>query len=177
MIGGLLVDTDYAGTLPAFFRALKQNGIAIKDIRYVMATHYHPDHMGLIGDLAQRGVKHLLVDQQKDFVHFSDPIFERDKVPFTPIDKEMATIISCDESRAFLAGLGIRGEIIPTPSHSADSVSLMLDAGVCLLGDVEPISYLEAYAENAALKRDWERILSFSPQSIYAAHRPETRMR
>lgn len=36
--GGLLVDTDYAETLPAFYKALKQNGIRVNDIQYVMAT-------------------------------------------------------------------------------------------------------------------------------------------
>ena len=36
--GGLLVDTDYAGTLPAFYKALKQNGIKVNNIKYVLAT-------------------------------------------------------------------------------------------------------------------------------------------
>ena len=48
MNGNLLVDTDYAGTLPAFYRALKADNIKISDISYVVATHYHPDHIGLI---------------------------------------------------------------------------------------------------------------------------------
>ena len=73
-MNGLLVDTDYAGTLPAFYKALKANGISIKDIRYVLATHYHPDHMGIIGSLVQQGVKHLLLDVQKDQIHYSDYI-------------------------------------------------------------------------------------------------------
>ena len=42
-IDGLLIDTDYAGTLPAFFREIKKNGIAVSDIKYILATHYHPD--------------------------------------------------------------------------------------------------------------------------------------
>ena len=42
--GGVLVDTDYAGTLPAFYKALKRSGLQVKDIAYVLATHYHPDH-------------------------------------------------------------------------------------------------------------------------------------
>ncbi len=37
--GSLLVDTGYAGTLSAFYKALKQNDIRIKDIEYVLATH------------------------------------------------------------------------------------------------------------------------------------------
>ena len=46
--GNLLVDTDMAGTLPMFYKAIKQNGIRISDITYVLATHDHPDHMGLV---------------------------------------------------------------------------------------------------------------------------------
>ena len=168
--GGLLVDTEYAGALPAFYRTIKQNGIAVKDICYVLATHYHPDHMGLVGELMKQGVKLLLIDVQKDFVHFSDRIFARDRLPFVPIREAEATTISCEESRNFLARIGISGEIIHTPSHSPDSVSLMLDDGDCFVGDLEPPEYLAGYEENIALKRDWGRVLSFHPQRIYYAH-------
>lgn len=170
--GGLLLDTDWAGTLNAFYRALKTNGLGLKDIRFVMATHYHPDHMGLVGSLTETGAGLLLTDVQKDAVHFSDRIFERDRLPFTPVSEEKAAVISCGESRAFLAGLGIAGEIVHTPSHSADSVSLILDDGDCFVGDLEPYEYLAAYENNPALKRDWERILSFSPKRIFYAHMP-----
>ena len=57
----LLIDTDFAGTLPAFYKALKQNDLRVKDIGYVLATHYHPDHMGLISDLMKQGVKLILI--------------------------------------------------------------------------------------------------------------------
>ncbi len=173
---GLLVDTGYAGSLPAFFKALKQNDCSTKDIQYVLATHYHPDHMGLISELMELGVKLLLLDVQKEFVHFSDAVFAKDRRSYMPIDETKAVVISCRESRDFLAGIGIRGEIIQTPSHSQDSISLMLDDGNCFVGDLEPIEYLDAYAENDALKNDWEQILAFRPKTIYYAHRPEKKM-
>ena len=66
--GGLLVDTDYAGTLQAMYKALKRSGIQVKDIVYVLATHYHPDHMGLISKLMEQGVTLLLMDGQKHCV-------------------------------------------------------------------------------------------------------------
>ena len=73
--GSLLIDTDYAGTLPGFYRAIKAAGVRLGDIDYVLATHYHPDHMGLIGELMQQGVKLLLLEHQRGQVHFSDAIF------------------------------------------------------------------------------------------------------
>ena len=126
-----------------------------------------------IGALMKQGIKLLLMDVQKDFVHDSDRIFAKDKIPYTPIDEAQAVIISCEESRTFLMQMGISGGIIPTSSHSADSVSLLLDDGDCLAGDLEPFEYLEAYGENPKLKEDWERILSFHPKRICFAHRPE----
>ena len=171
--GGLLVDTDYAGTLPGLYKALKQKEMRVKDLRYLLVTHYHPDHMGLAGELTRQGVKLLMMDVQRGSVHFSDDIFARDKLPFLPVDEAAATVISCGESRDWLSLLGIDGKIISTPSHSADSVSLVLDNGDCFVGDLEPFEYLEAYAENPALKKDWERVVSFRPKRIFYAHAPE----
>lgn len=168
--GYLLVDTDYAGTLPAFYRAIKRCGVRVRDIAWVLVTHCHPDHMGLVPELMRQGVKLLLLDTQLTDVHFSDRIFARDGLPFTPIDESAATVIRCAESRDFLAGLGIDGEIVSTPSHSRDSVSLILDDGDCIVGDLEPLAYLDGYEANDRLKADWERIMAYQPKRILYAH-------
>ena len=98
----LLVDTDYAGTLPAFYKAMKAAGVQVKDIAFVLATHYHPDHMGLIPELMKQGVSLLLMDTQTRDVHFSDQIFAREKtLRFDPIDESEAKVVSCHESRVF----------------------------------------------------------------------------
>ena len=170
--GGLLVDTDYAGTMSSFYKELKKNHITVKDIEYVMATHYHPDHMGLISELMKQGVRLLLIDAQKEHVHYSDELFARDGIAYTPIDESGATVVSCEESREFLKKMGISGELIRTPSHSEDSVSLVLDDGGCIVGDTDPFEYIEAYPDNDDLKKDWEHILSFRPGRILFSHRP-----
>ena len=172
--GGLLIDTDYAGTLQAFFRALKTNHLELNDISYVLPTHCHPDHIGLIGELQHLGVKPLLVDIQLATVHFPDEIFGRDKhLRYAPIDEKQATIISCDESREFLRSIGIEGEIISTPSHSEDSVSVILDCGDCFVGDLEPYEYLNGYENNLQLQKDWSLIMSRKPKRILHAHANE----
>ena len=165
-----MVDTDYAGTLPAFYRAIKHARVKASDVSYVLATHYHPDHMGLIPELMKQGVKLLLIDTQVDSVHFSDYIFARDRVPFEPIDEAKATVITCAESKEFLAGIGISGEIISTPSHSPDSVSLLLDDGDCIVGDLQPREYLAAYEQDNALKAGWDAVLRYRPRRILYAH-------
>ena len=175
--GGLLIDTDYAGTLTAFYRALKASGISLKDIGCVMATHYHPDHMGIIGDLQQLGIPLTAVDVQLASLHFADGIFAREKhLRFTPVDEASARVITLNESRSFLNGLGIDGEILHTPSHSPDSISVVLDSGECIVGDLEPLEYLEAYGNRPELKRDWDRILSFHPGRILSSHVNEKRL-
>ena len=169
--GSLLIDTDYAGTLQQFFRAVKTAGIDLKSISYILATHYHPDHIGIVSELQKLGIPLLMIDVQQKYVHFSDSIFARDKhLHYEPIDEKAAKIISCTESRAFLKTLGISSEIIHTPSHSEDSISLILDSGECFVGDLEPFEYLEAYEDNPKLEKDWEQILDKNPKKIFYAH-------
>ena len=82
-------------------------------------------------------------------------------------------MISCSESRDFLFAMGISGEIISTPSHSEDSISVILDNGDCIVGDLEPIDYLTAYNDNPELKNDWENIMRYHPKRILYAHANE----
>ena len=183
--GSLLVDTDYAGTLRGLFTELKRNSLQLSDISFILATHYHPDHIGLVSELMERGVRLLLIDVQLSYVHYSDRIFQRDGLKAAPIREDQAVVISCAESRGYLETLGIFGEIVPTPSHSPDSVSLILDDGICLAGDLEPYEYLAAYESGGsaasdeagragshaqALRKDWDLIKSFRPKTIYYAH-------
>ena len=172
--GSMLIDTDFAGTLPMFYRMIKTLGIKVSDITYVLATHYHPDHIGLVSELMEQGVKLLLVDTQVESVHYSDEIFAREtRLGYKPIDESEAVTISVEESRSFLKELGIDGEIISTPSHSEDSISVIMDDGTCIVGDLEPFEYLAGYEDNEALSADWDTVLGFDPKRICYAHANE----
>ena len=115
-----------------------------------------------------------MVDTQCSHIHYSDEIFSRDKrLNYETINEKGARVISCKESREFLKGIGIEGEIISTTSHSEDSISMVLDNGVCIVGDLEPIEYLGAYEQNVRLKEDWELVMSYNPKLIYYAHANE----
>ena len=171
LIGSLLVDTDMPGTLPALWRELKKNDVSSKCIKYVFATHYHPDHIGLVGELMQNGVKLVLLEHQIEYAHSSDAIFARDKhLPFVPIDEKNSVIISAKNSRTFLAGIGIEGEIVVTKSHSPDGAALILDDGNAFVGDLEPREFLGGYENNKELREDWDTILSRNIKAIHYGH-------
>ena len=173
----LLIDTDWAGTLPAFYKALKAAGLGIGDISFVLTTHFHPDHCGLVGELQKLGVTLLLMDVQRPYVHGPDAIFARDKrISYTPVNEAAARVLSCAESRAFLAALGLDGEIVSTPSHSPDSVSVVLDNGNCFAGDLEPLAYLAAYEDNPPLRKDWEELRRRGARRIFFGHANESRL-
>ena len=165
VMNGLLVDTDYAGTLGAFYKAIKRHNLKVSDLKYVIATHYHPDHCGLIGALQLQGVELVLMEEQVEYVHFPDAIFQRDGVDFVPADEKKALVLRCADSRAFLRTIGIQGEIVSTPSHSRDSVSILLDSGDCFVGDLQRREY------DPDLE-DWKRVMCFRPKRIHYAHGP-----
>ena len=170
----ILIDTDYAGTLYAFYKAIKDNGIKISDIDYLLATHYHPDHIGIAGDLMEQGVKLIIMESQLPYVHYSDPIFAKEPyLNYKSIDESKGEILSFADASSFLFSIGIKGDIMPAPSHSEDSIIITLDDGTVIAGDLEPYEYLEAYEENDNLKSDWGKLLSLNPKRILYAHANE----
>src|SRR5947209_15048085 len=113
----LLVDAGWPGSLPEMQHSCKRMGIRLEDIPYQLVTHYHPDHAGLAEELKRRGVRRIVLDTQLAGIPLlSGYVTPRDK--YTEISLTGNTVLSAAESRAFLEGIGIRGEIISTPGHS-----------------------------------------------------------
>jgi glyoxylase-like metal-dependent hydrolase (beta-lactamase superfamily II) len=166
--GSVLLDTDWAGTLQLFYSKIKE--LNIKSIDYLLITHYHPDHMGIAQDIVENmNAKLLVVDVQQDYIHSSDKIFENDKnIRFKPIITK-PIIISCEQSRKFLNKLGIDGEIIYTPGHSDDSISLILDKGIAFVGDLYDLNSAAAFNDEK-ITDSWERILSHNISKICYGH-------
>ncbi len=166
----ILVDTDWAGTLPAFYKCVKENSIDLKSIRFLLLTHFHPDHMGIAQELGDIGIKIVVFEEQREYVHFSDKIFEKDKsIQFKPIDDDTVIYMACSDSRRFLLENGVDGEVIHTIGHSEDSISVILDEGIAIVGDLPPLYSVPAY-NDLRLEESWHTILSKGVKRVYYGH-------
>ena len=168
--GYLLFDTGWAGSFPAFCKSLGEAGVKLSDISMILISHYHPDHMGIAGEITDKGPVLLVCDVQRDFLHSSDHIFEKEnRKDYVPIDESKARVISIGDSRKVLGEIGIDGEIIATPGHSDDSISLLLDSGELFVGDLNPLYELELHV-GTEIGRSWEKILAKKPKRVYYGH-------
>src|SRR5512146_3297431 len=120
----LLIDCGWPGTLPKFMAQLKRKGVSIQEIKYLLVTHFHPDHAGLTQELKNQGIKLILMEGQINFIAPFGDFFKGKNFPYVEIAQNGDLILKFEDSRKFLAGIGIAGEIISTPGHTDDSVTL-----------------------------------------------------
>ncbi len=170
----LLVDAGWPGTLPQFQHACATKGIHLAGIPYQLVTHYHPDHAGLAQELKHLGVRLIVIDSQLAGIPLLST-YVKPKDNYTDIDIEGNTLLTPDESRAFLSRIGIQGEIISTPGHSDDSITLVLDEGIAFTGDLtSPLALPDDPAN--LVHQSWEKIRSLGAKTIYPGHGPPGRI-
>ena len=166
----LLVDIGWPGSMGQMRANLGRMDIPLAEIRYALATHYHIDHAGLGQEFKEAGVPLLVVDVQVDAI----PAMQRWTKPqdtYTPITPEGNVVISCAQSRDVLAEVGIAGQILPTPGHSPDSVSLLLDDGSAFIGDLTWPGFIGP-EDGDLVRASWVRLGEAGATRIYPGHGP-----
>jgi glyoxylase-like metal-dependent hydrolase (beta-lactamase superfamily II) len=166
----LLVDLGWPGQIGTLLANLERQGIPLNEVRYGLATHYHIDHAGAAQDLKQRGMGLLVMEEQ---VH-AIPLMRRHVKPtdhYTEIAIHDNVVIATAASRTFLERLGIAGEIVHTPGHSDDSVSLVLDSGAAFTGDLTS-EFMVANEDPGVVGRSWQALRERGATTIYGGHGP-----
>ena len=170
----LLLDLGWPGTLATLRANLDRMGVPMREIRHGLATHFHIDHAGLAQELKGLGMRLLVPDLQRPFIpRIMDHVKPADR--FTPITLHDNTEFPIAQSRQILAGIGIAGDIVHTPGHSDDSVSLLLDDGSVFTGDLtHPMFMTEDTAE--AVTASWQRLRDGGAMTVYPGHGPIRRL-
>jgi glyoxylase-like metal-dependent hydrolase (beta-lactamase superfamily II) len=168
--GWIIIDAGWPDTLPQFMHLLNQYDVQICDIRYLIVTHFHPDHAGLAQNLKDFGATLILHENQVPFIDKLNKFFKKNqKSSYKDITLENSIVISGSESRRFLNNFGIVGEIIETPGHSDDSISLIIDKCCAFTGDLPEFSLIEAYNDQR-IEDSWKLIQDYSVEKVYPAH-------
>lgn len=166
----LLVDLGWPGTLGTLRANLHRLDVPLREIRYGLATHYHLDHAGLAQELKQAGVPLLVLDAQVPAI----PLLKRWTKPqdrYVDITLDDNTVISFAESRAMLERIGLTGEILPTPGHSDDSISLLLDDGSVFTGDLTRPAFI-GEEDPAVVLASWRLLRERGAVRVYPGHGP-----
>jgi endoribonuclease LACTB2 len=166
----LLVDLGWPGTLATMKAAWRRAGVPASEVCYGFATHYHMDHAGLAEELKREGMKLIVLEHQVPAI----PAMRAHMKPsdhYLEITEAGNLVIAAADSRPLLAQWGFAGEIVPTPGHSDDSASLLLDDGSVFTGDLPPLR-MATEAEMPEVTASWERLRSLGARTIYPAHGP-----
>jgi glyoxylase-like metal-dependent hydrolase (beta-lactamase superfamily II) len=189
--GGVLVDSGFPNQEKHLFQEIRRQGIRLCDIRLMVMTHGHADHVGSLHALKIQITAPVAVHQaDRDLVRHGrvvipPPITTRGRVlslvlrAFSPLGRfkpfEPNVVIETDFP---LETFGIRGTIIPTPGHTAGSMSVVLENGEALVGDLAvntlPLGMglgIPAIAEDVQqIYSSWDRLLSAGVTTIYPGH-------
>ena len=164
----LLIDLGWPGMFGAMKASLERLDVPLAEIGYGMATHYHIDHAGHAEELKRAGMKLLVLETQAEWIpRMKQHVKPRDN--YLDISLDDNTFLAFDDSRALLAGLGMDGEIVPTPGHSPDSVSLLLDDGFAFTGDLTHPAMIGG-EDAETVSASWRMLKERGAKTVYPGH-------
>ena len=168
--GWLLIDTGLPDTFSQLLQLLGQRNISVYEINYLLVTHYHPDHAGLTQNLRDLGTNLILHEEQIPYVSKLNLFYKKNpKANFKDIVTSNYIVLDETNSRSFLESIGISGDLITTPGHSDDSVSLVIDKDCAFTGDLPYYDMVEAY-DDLVIEDSWDILLKHQVKTIYPSH-------
>lgn len=199
--GYLQIDTGYEHDYPIYRRNLARAGIALENIHYLALTHHHDDHAGFLNKLTRDAEVTIIAHQQAEALLKSgkndktrgggyvngfiklvaslkmrfDP---RWTLTFPPFSLRESDILLTGEDNQVLRRLGVVGQILYTPGHTIDHLSIVLDTGEAFCGDAAANFLLWAGTHYCTVfmtdmdeaYHSWQKMLGAGARVIYPAH-------
>jgi hydroxyacylglutathione hydrolase len=188
----IMIDGGAPKQVKSFMKAVERLSIKPEDIKLIVLTHGHWDHIGSAKEIKDlTGAKLALHEQEKDWLEKSlkplppgvtawGKIFVKIMAIFMPLVHFPSTDVDIvlGDGEFPLSEYGIPGKIVHTPGHSMGSVSVLLDTGDAFVGDLAmsefPLRFspgLPIVAEDMQKVREsWKVLMDGGAETIYPAH-------
>ena len=194
--GCVLVDAGSPGKADRILKRLAKHGIAPDDIRLILLTHGHTDHFGSAAALRERtgapvAIHTLDAEAVRQGIHQPGSLQPTGRlIAFLMRISALRNLAVPDHAPAFepdilfdekfrLDEYDIAGRVISTPGHTPGSVSVLLDSGEAIVGDMVIGDFFRLLRRPGLpivawdMERNWESILRFldlSPRIVYTGH-------
>jgi glyoxylase-like metal-dependent hydrolase (beta-lactamase superfamily II) len=196
--GYLLIDTAYTRKYNNFKLKLLKLNIKLDQIKYLLLTHHHDDHVGFASKFLDETNAQLIVHTNATQGLLSgkndvglEPVngciaiilklfglTQRHIFPPVDVTKYQTHLITGDENGLLDHLCGIEGKIIHTPGHTQDSISVIMDSGEAFVGDAAMnflnfcrIKYRPIFINDMRkVLESWDKIIRKNVHIIYPAH-------
>ena len=193
----LLIDAGMKRKEEKILSTLAQMQLAPEDIQLIILTHTHYDHAGSLRALQQiTGAKVLVHKSEASCLTQGHCAFPKGTMWFPrlisvigralnkSVGRYAPVIPDISISRRFdLRTVGVDGYILPTPGHTAGSVTVVIEKNHAIVGDtlfnIFKHSVFPPYAnDQAELLMSWKKLLEIGCEYFYPGHgKPFTRER
>lgn len=194
-----MIDTGFPEDFPPFLEALEVLTIEPHEIRFLLLTHAHDDHVGFAAALREISPCRVIVHEKSlpfltegEMPHVgmesATPLisllgrifslFTQRTFTFEPLVLEEGDILVRTQEDLSLESLGIPGKVMGTPGHTEDSISLILEDGSVFCGDAA-MNYLRLagadyrpifYYDFREVMESWSLIARHNGRIIYPTH-------
>ena len=191
--GAILIDGGTFSMVGSFSKTLSENGIKPEEIKLIVLTHGHFDHVGGTKELKEITGADVAI-HEKDRRNLEEGIYPLPKgvtpwgrismALFKPILKNKMSFpnVKADlvlgDGDYSLAKYGIEGSIVYTPGHTPGSLSVLLDSGDafigCMIHNRAPFVLkpsLPIYAQDIhLLKKSLKMVVDRGAKVLYPGH-------
>ncbi|MBP2650477.1 MAG: Metallo-beta-lactamase superfamily protein [Firmicutes bacterium] len=146
--GTIVIDTGSDTELPVYREAFENFSIKPEEIKLIVITHGHSDHfagIAAVKDFAgapvlchKNAAKALATGINPEFVprnEQGEAMLKLIAGTVPVVSKPVTADIFIDDEYD-LTKFGIAGKIVPTPGHSECSLSVVLESGAAIVGDI-----------------------------------------